>query len=125
MGQNRTYADRYANDSVRRAQAKIMAEGAPESLKDFELELDKVPRTIPPVPPAVHVWVRYGALTVQVNAFAVAWTAHAVAVVWETPQRAEHRAWVWRGAVRSGHRKDLEQPADYPREQYRPKALGT
>jgi hypothetical protein len=76
-----------------------MGEGKPASLSPLELELGKEPLTRTPTARPVKVWVRYGDEPVLVDAEAVAWTEHAVAVRWATPE-GEHRAWVWASAVR-------------------------
>jgi hypothetical protein len=65
----------------------------PDTLSPTELQLDKEPLTRRPVARPVKAWVRYGAVPLFVEAEAVAWTEHAVAIRWRTPE-GEHRAWV-------------------------------
>ena len=67
--------------------------GASESLMTAEQELDVYPLTKQPRPTPVTVWVRYGAVTLEVQAHGGAWTPKVVAVQWTTLTRAVHRAW--------------------------------
>jgi len=71
----------------------------PTSLTQAELELDVLPLTKTPRPPAVLAWVRYGDVSIRVEARAVAWTPRAVALEWTSPGGEAHRAWVWASAV--------------------------
>lgn len=65
-----------------------------------ELELDAEPLTRAPKPRPVFAWARYGDVAVKVDAWAVAWTDHAVAIRRTTPNGEEHKSWVWASAVR-------------------------
>lgn len=108
IGTNKRYAHHYDRIAILRDYARAMAEGKPTSLTKWETDLEHEPVTIPPAGRPVHAWVRYGNLPVRVNGHAVKWTEHAIGVVWKTPGGEEHRAWVWAGAVRPGHLRDLE-----------------
>ena len=81
-----------------RIEQSIMRDSQPESLTPAELQLDKEPLTRTPVARPVKVWVRYGVVPLLIDAEAVAWTEHAVAVRWKSPD-GEHRAWVWASAI--------------------------
>lgn len=72
----------------------------PETLTPTELQLEKEPLTRTPVARPVRAWVRYGEVPLLVDAEAVAWTDHAVAIRWMGPD-GEQRAWVWTSAVRA------------------------
>jgi hypothetical protein len=101
VGTNRRYADRIDREAIERMHAEVMARGIPPlSLNDLELELKDVPLTKPPRPREVSAWVHYGAVAIFIDCEAVAWTEHAVAIRWITPQKQHHRAWVWSSAVR-------------------------
>ncbi|MET4581590.1 hypothetical protein ABIE21_001080 [Conyzicola nivalis] len=98
MGAAKRYAhvvDRRMSDSIAQ---RVMESGPPVSLGSEELALDRVPLTRTPKPLRVHVWVRYPAGSLQVDAEAVAWTARAVAVRWKSGD-AVHKAWVSASAV--------------------------
>ena len=78
---------------------RIMRSGAPISLSDAELQLDRLPLTRTPLPETVRAWVRYPDAPLQVSALAVAWTPRAVAIKWDAPDQQTHKAWVWASAV--------------------------
>jgi hypothetical protein len=82
-----------------RAAEMVMRGKQPESLTPTELELAREPLTRTPIARPVRAWVHYGAVALQVEAEAVVWTEHAVAIRWRSPE-GEHRAWVWASAVR-------------------------
>lgn len=71
----------------------------PDTLTPAEIDLDKEPLTRTPVARPVKAWVRYEGVPLLVDAEAVAWTEHAVAIRWRAPD-GQHRAWVWSSAVR-------------------------
>lgn len=71
----------------------------PETLSPLELDLATEPLTRTPVGRLVRAWVRFGGVPLLIEAEAVAWTEHAVAIRWRSPE-GEHRAWVWASAVR-------------------------
>ncbi len=100
MTTNRRYAESTDRRMDQRILDTLMRDHAPESLTDLELELATEPLTRAPHARPVKVWVRYGPTPVLVDAEAVAWTDHAIAVRWTTPAGGEHRAWVWASAVR-------------------------
>jgi hypothetical protein len=100
LGSSKRYADHFDNLAGKRAVEQTMASGPPQTLSPLELQLSVEPLTKAPVPRPVKAWVRYGTEPVLVEAVAVAWTEHAVAIKWQTPG-AEHHAWVWGSAVRS------------------------
>ena len=99
MGSNRRYAEAIDRRMDARIVERIMRSGPPASLSDQELQLDQMPLTRDPRPSEVRAWVRYPEGPVEVTGLAVAWTSRAVAVRWRGPDNAEHRAWVWLGAV--------------------------
>jgi len=101
LGTSRRYAHHYDRRMGEKILERVMAESAPSSLKDEELELDVQPLTKPPRAMPVTAWVRYGGgeTAVRVEGQAVAWTARAVAVEWKTSGGKVHRAWVWASAV--------------------------
>lgn len=76
-----------------------MRSGAPQSLTAAEQQRGSVPVTLDPTPRKVRAWVRYPDGPVEVEAMAVKWTSRAVGITWAGPDGAEHRAWVWAGAV--------------------------
>ena len=78
---------------------KVMRSGQPQSLVDGELQLDELALPGTPRPEPVRAWVRYRSTPLQVDALAVAWTSRAVAIEWQGPDGADHRAWVWASAV--------------------------
>jgi hypothetical protein len=100
MGTSKRYADHFDRLMDNRIASNAMTGGPPLSLTNQELELDREPLTRSPVPRPVTAWVRYGTTALKVDAVAVAWTDHAVAIKWATPA-GEHRAWVWASAVRA------------------------
>jgi hypothetical protein len=77
----------------------VMRGKHPETLSPTELELETEPLTRTPIAPKVRAWVRYGDVPLLIDAEAVAWTEHAVAIRWPAPE-GEHRAWVWASAIR-------------------------
>jgi hypothetical protein len=52
----------------------------PDALTPTELQLDKEPLTRTPVARPVKAWVRYESVPLLVDAEAVAWSEHAVAI---------------------------------------------
>lgn len=98
MGTNKRYAEHYDHLMDQRVNDGIMRGQTPDTLTAVELALDTEPLTRAPVPRPVRAWVRYAAVPIRVDAIAVAWTEHAVAIKWESPD-GEHRAWVWGSAV--------------------------
>lgn len=72
---------------------RVMAESAPTSLSDEELELDVQPLTKPPRVMPVTAWVRYGngETAVRVEGQALAWMRRAVTEEWQTPEGEVHR----------------------------------
>ena len=98
MGTNKRYADAIDRKMNERVAESIMRGKQPETLTDLELDLALEPLTRAPIGRPVRAWVRYGAVPLLVEAEAVAWTEHAVAIRWESPS-GEHRAWVWASAV--------------------------
>lgn len=83
-----------------RASESIMHGKVPDTLTTTELDLAKEPLTRTPIARPVRAWVRYGSVPLLVDAEAVAWTEHAVAIRWRSPD-GEQRAWVWASAVRT------------------------
>lgn len=100
MGSNRRYAANIDRQMDRRIIESVMADHAPETLKDAELELDTELLVRPDRAVPCTAWVRYNGVPVSVGAEAVAWTPRAVAVRWKTPTNVVHKAWVWASAVR-------------------------
>ena len=100
MGTSKRYADHYDRLMNDRIAYRAIEGVAPDTLTPAELELDREPLTRAPTPRPVRAWVRYGSVSLSVDAEAVAWTEHAVAVKWEAPGGVEHHAWVWASAVR-------------------------
>lgn len=82
-----------------RVAESVMRGKQPDSLSKTELELDTVPLTRAPLARPVRAWVRYGGVSIFIEAEAVAWTEYAVAVRWPA-NGTEHRAWVWASAAR-------------------------
>ncbi|MCI4659741.1 hypothetical protein [Cryobacterium zhongshanensis] len=70
----------------------------PFSLTDAEL--GRLLATVATEPVDVFAWVRYPAVSVNVQGRALAWTARAVYIEWD--HRGTHRAWVWASAVQRG-----------------------
>jgi hypothetical protein len=99
LGTNKRYADSIDRRMGERAAETVMRGKQPETLTPTELELTREPLTRTPVARPVRAWVHYGAVALLVEAEAVAWTEHAVAIRWQSPE-GEHRAWVWASAVR-------------------------
>lgn len=81
----------------------MMRDHAPQTLTPAELDLEHEPLTRPPKPIPCTAWVRYASDAIRVQGVITAWTAHAVAVKWTTPDGVEHRAWLWSSAVRTGN----------------------
>lgn len=101
MGTNKRYADTVDRQMSQRVLEVAMRDHQPQSLTSEELELDDEPLTRTPKPRPARAWVRYGATAALVDVEVVAWTEHAVAVRWKTPQGREDKAWVWASAVRA------------------------
>jgi hypothetical protein len=101
MGSNRRYAESFDRLSKKREAAAAMRDHEPMSLTSEELELHSEPLTRTPTPRPARAWVRYGTTSVQVDAEVVAWTDHAVAIRWKTPDGRHDKAWVWASAVRA------------------------
>lgn len=104
MGEQRRYATALERRSLERLNREIMAQGPPDGLREWEVELDRLALTTPPAPVAVTAFVVYKGGHMRVPAFATRWTEQAVDVTWaitDDPDGPRHRAWVWRGAVRS------------------------
>ena len=99
MGTNKRYADAINKRSELRQLERAMSQERPQTLTQSELELDDNPVTTTRKPVAVRVWVRYPAVVSKINARAIAWTARAVKVEWDTPTGQVHTAWVWASAV--------------------------
>jgi hypothetical protein len=99
LSSSKRYADHFDKVATNRATERAMSTGEPESLSPLELQLGMEPLTRAPIPRQVRAWVRYGNEPVFVDAVAIAWTEHAVAIKWPTPN-GEHHAWVWGSAVR-------------------------
>lgn len=100
VGTNKRYADSLDRRMHAKVNESIMRGSQPETLAPAELQLDGEPLTRAPVARPVRAWVRYGTVPLLIDAEAVAWTEHAVAIRWPGPDGAEHRAWVWASAVR-------------------------
>ena len=90
-----------------RAFSAAMLEHAPRSIHPQTLALKRSDRTIPPQPVPVWAWVDYGPQPVFLGARMVEWTDRACSLRWTAPDGAEHRAWVWRGAVEP-RRQDVD-----------------
>jgi hypothetical protein len=73
--------------------------GEPDTLDPKQLDLAHEPLTRSPEPQAARAWVRYGEQSIEIEVEVTAWTERAVAIRWPGPDGAEHRAWVWAGAV--------------------------
>jgi hypothetical protein len=115
MGGRTRYQPSY--DAAREAKHRdeVMRRGdPPQTLSDAEIERGDVAVTRSPKPIPVSAWVRYGGVSVQVDAFTSTWTAKAVEVVWRTPSGDAHRAWVWANAVRRRALNHDERLGVYP-----------
>lgn len=77
---------------------RVAAGGMLETLRPIELQLDLLPVTIDPQPKPVKAWVRFGDTPIIVDAEACRWTTKAVGIRFLV-DGAEHRCWVWLGAV--------------------------
>ena len=99
MTTNRRYAASIDARMNERVAETIMRSGQPQSLSNAELELNVYPLTRTPTPIPVTVWVRYPSAPVKIGGRVRAWTPKAVAVEWDAPDGAVHKAWVWSGAV--------------------------
>ncbi|AUG29572.1 hypothetical protein [Microbacterium hominis] len=98
MGTSKRYAHVVAQQINDRL-VDVVARGAKlESLTDLELELDRLPITIDPLPKPVSAWVRFDRIPVRVDAEACRWTSTAVGIRFRVGETT-HRCWVWRGAV--------------------------
>ncbi len=100
MGTSKRYARVVDAQMNARILERTIGGARPLGLSDEELELEREPITRTPIPRPVTVWLRYPNGPVKVEAEAVAWTEHAVAVQWTTSGGDQHRAWLWAGAVR-------------------------
>lgn len=98
MGTSRRYPHVIDKQMDARISQRVMETGEPDTLTKAELALDREPMTRAPVPRPVRAWVRYGGVSLEVDAEAVAWTTRVVAIRWPA-SGGEHRAWVWVGAV--------------------------
>ena len=99
MGTNRRYAGAIDARMNERALQVVARDGHLQTLTPLELRLDEVPLTVDPKPRRkVRAWVRFGDTPVRVDAVAARWTPDAVGIVF-TVDGAEHRCWVWAGAV--------------------------
>lgn len=98
MGTNRRYAEQIDRRMDERILQRIASSGPLQTLTAAELQLDSLPVTTDPRPARVTAWVRFGTTPTRVEAEACRWTAHAVAIRFRVGT-AEHRCWVWRGAV--------------------------
>ena len=78
---------------------RLMRSGEPQSLTRAEQRRGEIPITTDPNPSEVRACVRYPDGPTEVAALTVAWRSRAVASTWPGPDGAEHRAWVWVGAV--------------------------
>jgi len=95
VGRSKRYACRVDRRRGERADEAATRGVDPTSLTNAELELDTLPLTQTPRPPAVRAWLSYGAVAIR----AVAWTPRAVALEWTTTGGEVQRAWVWASAV--------------------------
>jgi hypothetical protein len=77
----------------------MMRDHPPQSLTPAELDLEHEALTRPPRAIPCTAWVRYGNDAIRVEGLITAWTPHAAAVKWTTPDSVEHRAWLWASAV--------------------------
>ena len=100
VGTNKRYADAIDRKMNERVAESIMRGQQPETLSELELDLAHEPLTRAPIGRPVKAWIRYRAVSLLVEAEAVAWTEHAVAVRWQSPE-GEHHAWIWSSAVRA------------------------
>jgi hypothetical protein len=100
LGTSKRYADHYDRLMAAKVNEGMMRGQQPDSLQAAELQLDLEPLTRAPEPRPVKAWVRYGTVSIRVDAMAVAWTEFAVAIKWTSPD-GEHRAWLWGSAVRA------------------------
>jgi hypothetical protein len=98
LGTSKRYAVSVDRRMGERVNDSIMRCTQPESLSNAELDFRTEPLTRRPIPRPVKAWVRYGKVSIQVDAVVTAWTTRAVAIKWESPD-GEHRAWVWSNAV--------------------------
>jgi hypothetical protein len=71
----------------------------PSPVQLTQAELGQLPVTEAKNPIEVQAWVRYPETAVRVQGRALAWTARAVWVEFQTREGATHRAWVWASAV--------------------------
>jgi len=94
VGQQVRHADsnarrRFNADAERRALV-------PRSLSEVERGDEAVVTARGSVP--VKAWIDYGNATVQVMAFATAWTSRCVLVQWQSSTAEPLEAWVWASA---------------------------
>ncbi len=74
-------------------------DAVPVSLTAEELDAERYPVTQAQGPVWVRAWARFPERSVRVQARAVAWTARAVQLEWESAGGVMRRAWVWASAV--------------------------
>lgn len=98
MGTNKRYAHRVDAMMDARILERVARDGPLQTLSADELELDRHPVTITPLPEAVRAWVRFGDTPVRVHAEAVRWTPCAIGIRFRLGGR-EMRTWVWASAV--------------------------
>ena len=73
--------------------------GLPDSLNEFEVDLEHELLTRDPKPKKARAWVRYRSQAMRVNVYVLAWTSRAVRVRWINGEGQRQEAWVWSPAV--------------------------
>lgn len=68
MGEQRRYSRQLEARSLSKLNAEIMARGFPEGLREWEVELDRLPLTTPPEPVPVLAHVVYASRHLRVVA---------------------------------------------------------
>ena len=102
MGTSKRYADHVERQSLERMNLRDMV-GVPDTLTQFELDLDNELITYDPKPKKARAWVRYSGRAMKVNVYVLAWTRNAVRVRWINGEKDRQEAWVWQPAVENTH----------------------
>ena len=99
IGTNRRYAESIEIRSLEKLNLQEMV-GHPETLGQFEIDLEHKLLIRDPKPKKARAWVRYSGRAMRVNVYVLAWTAQAVRVRWVTGDGQRQEAWGWSPAVR-------------------------
>ena len=99
MGENKRYAHHFARMTDETIVERFVTTAGPlQSLTPEELELDSMPVTIYPKPPAVRAWVRFGPSHVRIDAQLLRSTSQAAGIEFRVKGKT-YRCWVWGNAV--------------------------